>query len=228
MKGKFIVIEGTDGTGKETQTNLVVKELRVKGLKVKVMDFPQYEKTFFGKLVGRFLKGEFGNLKEVNPYLAALTFAGDRWQAKDEINSYLKKNYFVVSNRYVLSNMAHQSSKLPKEKRLQLIKFLEELEYKIYGIPKEDINILLTLPVDIGQKLIEKKKPRSYLGNKKKKDIQEDNLDYQMETSKMFEVLAKQYKNIEKINCCKDNKLMSIEEIHDIIWKKLRYRLNLE
>lgn len=227
MEGKFIVIEGVDGTGKETQTKLIVRRLRDKGLKVKVMDFPQYEKTFFGKLVGRFLKGEFGNLQQVNPYLAALTFAGDRWQAKDEINNYLKKNYFVVSNRYVLSNMAHQSSKLPKEKRIQLVKFLEELEYKIYGIPKEDINILLTLPVDIGQKLIEKKKPRNYLG-KKKKDIQEDNIDYQRETSKMFRTLAKKYKNVEQVNCCKGNKLMSIEEIHNIIWDKLQRRLNVK
>lgn len=147
-RGKFIVIEGIDGSGKDTQTNLLVKKLKESGYKVRNFDFPQYRKTFFGGAVGRFLKGEFGSLNEVNPYLASIVYAGDRWQAKDEINKYLGMGYVVVSNRYVLSNL-HQASKLKSKKRKEFWDFIENLEYKTYGVPKEDLDLILDVPVEV-------------------------------------------------------------------------------
>lgn len=217
-KGKFLVIEGIDGSGKATQTNLLIKELEKRKFKVKVMDFPQYSKTFFGGVVGRFLKGDFGTLKEVNPYLAALTFAGDRWQAKDEINKYLDKGYIVISNRYAMSNMAHQGAKFLGNKRTVLLSFLDELEYKVYGIPREDLVLLLDVPANVGKKLILKKAQRNYLGKSKKRDIQEADVNYQAECRKVYLNLLKKHKYVKKIDCSSKGELKSIEDIHELVW----------
>ena len=217
-RGKFVVIEGIDGSGKETQAKLLIKELQDRKFKIKVMDFPQYGKTFFGDVVGRFLKGDFGTLKEVNPYLAALTFAGDRWQAKNEINKYLDKGYIVISNRYAMSNMGHQASKLFGKARRDLLNFLDELEYKIYGIPREDIDILLDVPANVGKKLILKKSQRNYLGTHKKRDIQEANVDYQAETRKVYLSLMKKYSYVKKVDCSKNGELKGVDEIHKLVW----------
>lgn len=217
-RGKLIVIEGIDGSGKETQTKLLIKELEKRKFKVKVMDFPQYGKTFFGDVVGRFLKGDFGTLKEVNPYLAALTFAGDRWQAKDEINKYLDKGYIVILNRYAMSNMAHQGSKVFGKARRDLLDFLDELEYKVYGIPREDLDILLDLPANVGKKLILKKSQRNYLGTHKKRDIHEGNVNYQNETRKLYLKLSEKYNYVKKVDCSKKGELKSIEDIHELVW----------
>jgi dTMP kinase len=220
-RGKLVVIEGIDGSGKDTQAKLLVGKLRKSGYKAKKFDFPQYRKTFFGDVVGRFLGGEFGSLKEVNPYLASMIFAGDRWQAKEKICKYLNNCYIVVSNRYVLSH-SHQASKLPVKRRRDFWDFIEKLEYKVYGVPKEDVNILLDVPVEIGQKLILKKTARKYLRANRKRDIQERNISYQEETRKVYLGLVSDNKNIIKIPCLKDGKLMSIEEIHATIWEKVK------
>ena len=226
-RGKFVVIEGIDGTGKETQAKLLVEKLKKKGFRVKMMDFPQYEKTFFGRLVGRFLKGEFGNLKEVNPYLAALTFAGDRWQAKEDIENFLNKGAYVVSNRYALSNM-HQVSKLPVRRRQKILDFLEELEYGVYKIPREDLDIVLDLPAKIGRKLVMKKRSRSYLGSKKKKDIQEANVAYQEETRKVYNLLVKKFPYIKKVSCIRGGDLMRVEEVHEKVWNVVSDSLGIK
>lgn len=217
-RGKFIVIEGADGTGKETQAKLLYNDLIQEGYRVSMFDFPQYTETFFGALVGRFLKGEFGSLKEVNPYLASLTFAGDRWQAKDRINSLKKEGVNVLSNRYFLSNVAHQSAKLPNDKRKEFEEYLQTLEYGIYGIPKEDVNIILTVPPEISQKLIEEKAARSYLG-KVGKDIHEADLEYQKEVSGVYAGLANRYVGVVEIDCSVEgsDKLKTKEEIHKMI-----------
>jgi dTMP kinase len=218
-RGKFFVIEGIDGSGKETQTTLLIEALQKKGIKVKKMDFPQYGQTFFGDLVGRFLKGEFGSIKEVNPYLASLTYAGDRWQAKDEINSYLNKGYFVISNRYAKSSMGHQGAKLKGKERKKLLEYLYKLEYEIYGIPEEDLDIFLDVPANFGKKLVLKKAKRNYLGNRKKRDIHEADAKHQEEARKVYLNLIKKFPYIKKVECTKNGKLLSIDDIHSKVWK---------
>lgn len=218
-KGKIIVIEGADGTGKATQAKLLKEQLEKQGYRVDVYDFPQYTDTFFGKLVGRFLKGEFGGLSEVNPHLASVLYAADRWQAKSKLDQTVKKGRVALLNRYALSSMVFQGAKLTPRKRNDFIKFIENMEYEVFGIPRENLDIVLTVPPRLSQKLILKKEQRGYLG-KKKKDIHEANLKFQLEVSKYYKVVARKFKKMILIDCSRGHSgIQSIEAIHARIWK---------
>jgi dTMP kinase len=216
-RGKFLVIEGADGTGKETQSKLLAARFEANNIPYVMFDFPQYETSFFGKLVGRFLKGEFGGLKEVSPYMASLTFAGDRWQAGPKIDHILESGTNVISNRYFLSNVAHQAAKLPRENRNDFINFLKEMEYSVYGIPKEDLNIVLHVPSEISQYLIEQKAQRSYLDGKIK-DIHEADIGYQLEVAALYRDIPSLFPNVVGLECARNDKLMDRNEIHELIW----------
>lgn len=214
-KGKLIVIEGTDGSGKGTQTKLLINFLKKEKRKVFMADFPQYEK-FFGQLIGRYLNGEFGGIKHVSPYLASLPYALDRASARDEIKEKLNNGLIVISNRYTFSNMAHQSANLPPKERVKYIKWDEELEYKINGLPKEDLIIFLYVPNKFNQQLIDKKESRNY--TKKKRDIIEASNNHLQEAEKQYLWLAKRYKHVRKIDCVnKKGELRTIEDIHQEI-----------
>lgn len=224
-KGKFIVIEGSDGSGKGTQFNLLYKKLK-KETKAEIIkfDFPRYKK-FFGKLVGRYLTGEFGGMNDVNPHLAALPYALDRWSAKDEINNYLSQGKIVLSNRYYLSSMAHQTARMPSSKRDVFMKYLEDLELKELGIPRDDITIFLYVPPKISQKLVDLKAKRKYI-NGKKRDIHEASLHHLKRASDMYVYLAKKYNRIIRIDCCdRSGNLRSIEDIHSDVWDKVSKRI---
>lgn len=223
-KGKFIVFAGIDGSGKETQLRLLKKWAKEQGRQVKTADFPQYYTTFFGRLVGRYLAGEFGQLNGIDPHLASLTFAGDRWQAKERIETWLKKGFLVFSNRYTEANMAHQTAKMPERKRNKFLRWLEELEYNIYGIPREDLVLFFYVPPRIAQKLVDKKGKRGYVGGNKR-DIAEADLNHLEEASKMYRQLARRYKHWVQINCLdKKGQLKTPEEIHKMVIQVLRRR----
>lgn len=209
----MLVIEGTDGSGKTTQLGLVVEEYKRLGLPVATFDFPQYEKTFFGKFTGRFLSGEFGGLSEINPYLATLSYALDRWQAGPSIVGYLNQGKTVFCNRYVGSNMAHQAAKLLPEKQDDFLSWEMELEYKIFGVPKEDLVVFLHVAPEISAKLLEKRQAKNHL-NGKQKDIAEENLIHQKETEKVYLSLVKKFPHWEMIECVKDGQIRGIDDIH--------------
>ncbi len=220
-KGKLIVIDGGDGSGKATQTELLIDYLKNKNIHVKVFDFPRYYTSFHGQMVGRYLKGEFGDVNEVSPYLVSLAYAVDRAGARDEINDWLVKGGIVLTNRYTTSSMAYMSAKLPAKKREEFIEWLDELEYRIHRMPREDLVIYLDVPPKIGQELVGKKGNRSYVGGAKK-DIHERNLAYLEEVEKTYLDLIKKKKNWVKIDCTKDHSIRSKEEIHQEIVKVLQ------
>lgn len=223
-KERFIVIEGTDGSGKTVQLELLKERLTSEGKIVKTVDFPQYSETFFGKMVGRFLKGDFGGLDQVDPHLAALVYAGDRWQAKEKISRWLAEGTLVLANRYTGANMAFQTARMPEEKRDEFLNWLEELEYHIYQIPREDIVIFLHVPVEISQQLLEKKGHRDYLGGQKK-DINESNIEYQREVERVYFKLIKKYPHWVLVECCdKEGQLMPPEKIHELVYNVLLER----
>ena len=223
-RGKLIVIDGTDGSGKATQTKLLVDYLKRKKYRVKYIDFPRYYSSFHGGMVGRYLSGEFGGLSEVDPYLASLTYALDRLTAKEELEDWLKAGNIIVANRYTSSNMAYQTARVEKSEREKFLRWLVEMEYKVHKLPQEDIVIFLHLPVEIGQKLVDKKDKRAYLAQKKR-DLHEANLKYLKEAEKMYLELAEKFKHWVKIECLdKKGEILFPEKIHEKILLLLQKR----
>ncbi|HHT9104690.1 MAG TPA: dTMP kinase [Candidatus Wujingus californicus] len=218
MQGKLIVITGIDGSGKTVQTKLIYERLLREKYAVVTTDFPQYGKTFFAEMVIKYLKGEYGSADSVSPYLAALLYAGDRWEAKEQINNWLREGKIIISNRYVCDNMAHQGGKIhaPEEKD-KFIQWLDKLEHHIFGIPRPNLNILLHVPVEIAYKLIEKKAPRAYLAGEKK-DVHEKDINHLECAQQSFWEIAKTQRDWLIINCTENGVLLPEKVISDKIY----------
>lgn len=223
-QGKLVVVDGTDGSGKGTQTKLLLDYLEKRGEKHKYIDFPRYYTSFHGKMVGRYLSGEFGSLESASPYLSSLFYAMDRLTARDEIVDWLEEGNTVIANRYTTSSMAFQTARVDKGKQEEFLRWLYSMEYKEHKLPKEDLVIYLYVPVAVSQKLLERKegKERRYVKGKKK-DINEADVEYQEKVLKLYLELAKRYKHWEVIKCVDGRgRLLSVEAVHKKIMKALK------
>lgn len=221
-KGKFIAIDGTDGSGKATQTKLLVKRLKQSGFKVSVADFPRYgEKS--AALVEGYLNGKFGSSESVGPYRGSIFYACDRYAASFKIKKWLKEGKIVVSNRYVTANMGHQGGKIAnKEKRKKYFQWLNNLEYNIFEIPKPNLNIILHVDAAIAQKLVDNKKTRSYIKGNKKRDLHEKDLKHLRNAEKVYLEISKLSPGTSLIECDRDGKIMSRKEINNLVWKRVK------
>ncbi|MFH1240633.1 MAG: dTMP kinase [Candidatus Diapherotrites archaeon] len=218
MKGQLIVIEGTDASGKATQTKLLLNHLRKKRKKAVLMSFPRYN-TFFGKIIGKYLSGEFGSKEKFSSESAVMLYALDKYSASDEIEKKLSQGFTVILDRYTASNIAHQGAKFTNTaKRNQFIKWVKNLESTL---PKPTFTFFLDVPVPISQKLMKGTDRTKKYRKGKTKDIHESDLKYLERTRKIYLQLAKQ-KNWKKINCVSNSKLKSKEEIHQEILKTLK------
>lgn len=222
-KGKFIVIEGGDGSGKTVQTQLLMDFFKKNNIRVEYVDFPQYDSSFYGKMVAQFLRGEFGDIDEVSPYLASLVYALDRDSIKHKMKDYLESGTYIVANRYATSNMAHQGAKLKSdEEKKKYLDWIYELEYKIHKIPKEDIVLFLAVPWEVAHELNQNKPARKYL--KGKEDIHEIDENHRRDVEQMYEALAKTNPQWVKIECVQNHDLLSPDVIHEKIVKVLKER----
>jgi dTMP kinase len=185
--GRLIAIEGIDGSGKGTQLELLQKVLRARGVAVHATGFPHYQ-SWFGTMVGQFLNGKFGALESVDPHFAALLYAGDRFEAKHELTDALAEGKLVLADRYIASNLAHQTGRVHAAQREEFIAWLEHLEYSIYGLPREDRVIYLRVPPAQAQALVSQKAARSY--TTAKQDIQESSLRHLQDAAEMYDQLA--------------------------------------
>lgn len=223
-KGKFIVIDGTDGSGKATQTKLLVKKLRKEGRKVKTIDFPRYYDNFFGKLIGECLSEKYGDFLSIDPHIASVIYAADRWESSETIKKWLAQGNVIIADRYASSNQIHQGAKIhDSKKRVEFLKWLEKMEFKTFGIPKPDLIVYLYIPVEITLKLLKKKtlsKRKRYMEGKG--DLAENNPQHLNDSQNNAAMLVEKYNNWYKINCIKGGKLMSINEINNLIWKKVK------
>lgn len=217
-KGFFVVIEGIDGSGKGTQAKLLLKKLRKTKHKTAYFDYPNYE-TFFGEMVGKYLMGDYG---PTDPYLASLLYALNRWEDKEKIAQALAEGRVVVSNRYVSANLIHQVGRIenPQKKRA-MVKWLNDLEFNNFKIPQPDLVIFLDVPVAVGQELIDCKEQRAYMKGEKK-DEHEKDLAHQKNARTQALKLVKNNVGWMKIGCTKHGKILSREEISDLIWRKLQ------
>jgi len=207
----LIVIEGIDGSGKTTQTELLVKKLKSDGRhSVASLDFPQYNQ-FFGRAVKSFLNGEFGKIDQVDPHLASTLYALDRWQSKNKLLKWLKQKKIIVLNRYTTANLLHQTIKLSLTKRTQFTNWIKKMEYDILGLPKPDLVIYLYLPAQLSYGLITKR------GNKK--DIHESNMNHLKSAAKQGLKLTRTSKNWCLVRCNQSKKILEPQIIANKIWK---------
>jgi len=218
MNGKFIVIEGTDGSGKGEQTVRLAKRIKDSGLTVAPFDFPRYAEPS-AWFVSQFLNGNFGTIDEVGPKTASLFYALDRYAAAPDIRRALDTDDVVISNRYVASNLGHQGSKFDDStERKNYFEWNYDLEYGINGIPKPDLNIILHVPAEIAQALVDKKMERQYLSGKKR-DLHEADIHHLKRTEETYTQLSKLFpEDFTVVECVENGKLLSIDEVHEKVW----------
>jgi dTMP kinase len=224
-KGKLIVIDGTDGSGKATQVALLKRHLEKDGHIVKIVDFPEYYKNFFGAFIGHCLSEQYYNFLGVHPKIASVLYAADRWQSSEEMREWLKKGYIVIANRYVSANQIHQGGKIKSaKKRNDFIKWLDEMEYEVFEIPRPDITLYLSLPIKIVLELLEKrgssKMKREYL--KRGKDVHEADENFLINSRKSALKLVKEVPNFIKIECETKGKILPREKIHEMVYEKVK------
>jgi len=214
--GKFIVIDGTDGSGKTTQFNLLKKKLEQEGYAVGVADFPQYNHKSAG-LVEEYLSGKYGQADEVSPYQASIFYAVDRFDASFKIRQWLKEGKIVLANRYTSANLGHQGCKIDNslERRI-FFSWLFDLEYKIFQIPKPDLSIILHVEANIAQRLAKQRAREDWVG--KTTDIHEDNLEHLKKAEQVYLELASIFPDFKLIRCTKNDTLLNREEIHFLVW----------
>lgn len=215
----LIVICGTDGSGKGTQVRLLVKRLEREGVKVRIEDFPRYEEPS-SWFVREYLNGRFGSAGQVNAYCASLFYALDRYAASFGMKDFLADGGVVVCNRYVSANKGHQLGKIKGSlDRDKYLAWLDGLEYGMLGNPKEDLNILLYMPPEVGQQLVDKKDLRSY--TEKKRDIHEADLQHLQDAADAYLYVARK-EGWTIIECVRDGKLLSIDEIHELVYARVK------
>jgi dTMP kinase len=224
-KGKLIVIDGTDGSGKATQVAYLTQHLKKEGYKVKVVDFPEYYKNFFGKFIGHCLSEQYYNFLNVHQKIVSVLFAADRWESSKEMKEWLEKGYVVIANRYVSANQIHQGGKIKSsKKRADFMKWLNQMEYEVFELPRPDITLYLSLPIKIVLELLEKrnssKMKREYL--KKKKDVYESDMDFLINSRKSALKLVKENPNFIKIECSEKGKILTREQVHDMVYKVVK------
>jgi dTMP kinase len=219
---KLFVIEGVDGSGKSTQIKLLKEFFSKKGHNCEYMHFPRTDTPYFGELIARFLRGEFGSLNEVDPYLVAMLYAGDRKDASDMISNWLKKGKIVLLDRYTYSNIAYQCAKLnEKSSQDELMRWILSLEFSHFAIPKPDLNIFLDVPFTFTERKLSNARTgddRTYLNGTR--DIHEESLVFQKKVRDVYLRVAKSDDRLAIVNCSNRNSaMMSPDEIFELIVK---------
>lgn len=224
-KGKLIVIDGSDGSGKATQTKLLVRELKKQGQKVRTMDFPRYENNFFGEFIGECLTGEYGDFLTLDPHITSVLYAADRFESSEKLKKWLNEGYVVVLDRYVSANQIHQGGKIfDSEKRKKFLQWLDEMEYGIFKLPRPHKVIYLDVPISTSIGLLQKSQQKKQYQKDGKKDLVEQSIDYLENARRSALWLSRENKNWVRIECVKNNILRSIEDIHSEIISVNNYK----
>ena len=220
-KGKLIAFEGLDGSGKETQARLFTDYLKQSGHNVRYFTFPSYGNSFFSNEISAYLNGAYGQLNSMDARFISLLYACERFEYKTEICQLLAKNYIVVCNRYVYSNIAFQGAKnLSEAKNLQ--KWISKVEFDIFGLPQANVCFYLKINTQISQAMVDKKQKRDY--TEKKRDLHEDNNDFLSRVAIVYDQLAAA-ENWFTIDCLADNGMKSIDNIAAEIRRKIIHLL---
>ncbi len=213
-KGKLIVIDGSDGVGKATQTALLLKRLQKEKIPVKTLDFPQYQNNLFGKLIRECLDGKYGDFIALDPHIASALYAADRFEAKPKIEKWLKEGKTVLLDRYVSANQLHQGGKIqdPK-KRKEFLLWLDEMEFTTFKLPRPDCILYLHLPTALSLQLIHKR------GSK---DLAEKNTKYLSDARDSGLKMIQANTKWKKIDCSDNKEILPREVIHERIYAEVK------
>jgi len=228
-KGKLIVVDGIDGSGKATQVKLLEKRFKKEGIKVKTIDFPRYYNNFFGKLIGEYLSGIYGDFIQIDPRVGSILYAADRFESSGQIAKWLADGFTVIADRYVSANQIHQGGKITNiQERKKFLEWLDQMEHSVFKIPKPDLVIYLDVPFEVSKMWLQKKvalRKKKYL--KGRVDVAEDNLIHLKNSRESALILHKQKKNWEKIECCKGTVCMMPEQVHEHVYNVVQKRLKI-
>ena len=216
-QGKLLVIEGTDGSGKTTQINLLSQYLKTKGIDFEVVSFPQYGKNEYAEFIYDYLSGKFGGITSVEVHELAKKYAEDRKTIRDQIKNWLSSGKLVIANRYVSSSKAHLGATVPEDKRADFINWIDDLEYQENQMPREDLTVLLDVDVRVGQKNSQEKNHP---------DLHEDSLTHQTSARDIFLQLVKSNPNWYVVDCMSGASMRSPKEIQRQVVRVLNQKLN--
>ena len=219
--GKLFVIDGTDGSGKQTQFNQLKERLTKDKIDYRVVSFPNYDSPS-SSLVKMYLSGEFGtNAKKISPYVASTFYAVDRY-ATYQINykEYYEKGGIILADRYTTANMVHQAGKIEnKQERKKFLDWLWDFEFNLYGLPVPTEVFFLNMPIEKSLELIKNRENKFTHNNKK--DIHESDKNHLLDAYHAACEVAKDY-NWYEVQCVKDGKIRTIEEIHEEIYSEIK------
>jgi len=219
----LIVLEGIDGSGKGTQAALLQQRLTALGKRTEILSFPRYQQTFFGARIGEFLNGEFGTLAQLDPFLVSLLYAGDRFESRDELQRKQQANDVIVLDRYVSSNIGHQSAKREGDARRTLRTWIEHIEFEIFKLPRPELTILLDIPTEVSQQLIRLKEKRSYTDQTT--DLQESDVEYMSRVREIYLELAASTPGWVIVPVTRQGELRPVEEIAEEILALVQSKL---
>lgn len=221
MKGKLIIIDGSDGSGKATQSLKLFERLQQDGYKVKKVEFPDYNSES-SALIKMYLNGSFGSdPKTVNPYVASSFYAVDRYASYvTKWKEFYEEGGIILCDRYTTSNMVHQAAKIEDEaEKEKFLDWLWDYEFNLFGLPVPDAVVFLDVPVEYSKKLMEER-VNKFTGEEKK-DIHERDMDFLRNSYNNAKKIAEKYKWI-TINCVENNSMYSIEKIHEMVYEHIR------
>lgn len=212
--GKLFVIEGGDGAGKGTQAELTLAALKERG-EVTFFDFPQYESSTAGAIIGRALKGVFGDFRNLDPHLASMAYTVDRATAREKMRDALSRGH-IICNRYTPSNAMYQGAKFDSpDEQDAFIKLLEKLEYEELGLPRPDLVIYLKVPYEVGQRLVKQKAVRAHLGSEQGiMDQHERDVAYMKAVIDLYGRTAEDRSDWRVIECVHDGEIRPIADIN--------------
>ena len=219
--GKLFVIDGTDGSGKQTQFEKLKERLNKDGVEYKTVSFPNYDSPS-SSLVKMYLSGEFGtDAQKISPYIASTFYAADRYATFETgYKKYYEDGGIILADRYTTASMVHQAGKIKnKEERDKFLKWLWDFEFKLYGLPIPTEVFFLNMPTEKALELMKDRKNK--FDENAKKDIHERNEIHMRDAYNAACEVAKEY-NWYEIKCMKNNKLRTIEDIHEEIYEEVK------
>lgn len=219
--GKLFVIDGTDGSGKQTQFQRLQERLTKDNIEYKVVSFPNYDSPS-SSLVKMYLAGDFGkDAQKISPYIASTFYAADRYATfQTGYKEYYEKGGIILADRYTTANMVHQAGKITdKEERDKFLKWLWDFEFNLYGLPVPSEVFFLNMPVEKSIELM-KNRENKFTHNQAK-DIHESDTHHLIDAYNAACDVAKDY-NWYEIKCIKDGTLRTIEDIHEEIYEEVK------